>query len=37
LTNKGPAAWQAFTAIIKTKYVALVACIGPHKRAACCG
>jgi len=41
LTNKGPAAWQtsdreryrqAFTAIIKTKYVALVACIGPHTR-----
>jgi len=41
LTNKGLAAWQtsdrerywqAFTAIIKTKYVALVARIGPHTR-----
>ena len=41
LTNKGLAArqtsdceryWQAFTALIKTKYVALVAHIGLHTR-----
>lgn len=41
LTDKGLAArqtsdreryWQAFTAIIKTKYVALVARVGPHTR-----